>query len=110
LSIWRNPGDKAEYPGFIVDATSKWHIAQSHLVEDASFFRLKNIRVGYSLPEKFSKRIKMTRVRFWGMLDNVFVLSRATVPDPEAVSVDGYSSGNDYPIPKKITLGIDLNF
>ena len=110
LSIWRRPGDIAQYPGYITDLTSKWHISQSHLVEDASFFRIKNIRLGYILSPRVTQRIKMTRVRFWAMLDNVWVYSNATVPDPEAVGIDGYSSGNDYPIPKKVTLGVEFNF
>jgi TonB-linked SusC/RagA family outer membrane protein len=110
LNIWQQPGDHATYPGYITDVTSKWHIAQSHLVENASFFRIKNIRLGYTLPENLTKKIKLNRVRFYGMLDNIWVLTGATVPDPEVVSVDGYSSGNDYPIPKKVTIGFEINF
>jgi TonB-dependent starch-binding outer membrane protein SusC len=110
ITFWQKPGDDAEYPKLINNEVDKWHIAQSTLVEDASFFRVKNIRLGYSLPSTLTNRFKIRSVRLFGMLDNVLVISNATVPDPEAVQTDGYSSGNDYPIPKKWTFGLDINF
>jgi TonB-linked SusC/RagA family outer membrane protein len=109
-TFWQKPGDVATYPSLITNPVDKWHIGQSMFVEDASFFRMKRVSLSYMIPEKWSKKAKMGQVRFFGMLDNVFVLSNATVPDPEAVEPNGYSSGNDYPIPKKWTLGIDVSF
>jgi len=108
--FWSKPGDIAKYPGLITNTVDKWHIGQSMYVEDASFLRIKNIRLGYTLPQKFTKKIGMSMIRFYGVMDNVKVWSKSTVPDPEAVGVDGYSGGNDYPIPKKYTFGIDLTF
>lgn len=108
--FWSKPGDIAKYPGLITNNVDKWHIGQSMYIEDASFLRIKNIRLGYTLPEKFTKKIGMRLIRFYGVMDNVKVWSNSTVPDPEAVGVDGYSGGNDYPIPKKYTFGIDLTF
>ncbi|WP_207531737.1 SusC/RagA family TonB-linked outer membrane protein [Desertivirga arenae] len=106
--FWQKPGDVARYPGLITNTVDKWHIAQSFYVEDASFIRLKNIRMGYAIPSKLTKRFGVKSMNIYGILDNVRVWSNATVPDPEAVGVDGYSSGNDYPIPKKYTFGLDI--
>lgn len=108
--FWAKPGDVAKYPGLITNTVDKWHIGQSMFIEDASFFRIKNVRLGYALPEKITKRMGVRLIRFYGVLDNVKVWSRSTVPDPEAVQIDGYSSGNDYPIPRKYTFGLDLTF
>lgn len=108
--FWSKPGDIAKYPGLITNNVDKWHIGQSTYIEDASFLRIKNIRLGYMLPQKFTKKIGLNLVRFYGVMDNVKVWSRSTVPDPEAVDVTGYSGGNDYPIPKKYTFGFDLTF
>jgi TonB-linked SusC/RagA family outer membrane protein len=105
------PGDEnAEFPGLLTNAVDKWHIAQSFYVEDASFFRLKNIMLGYMLPDKFTKRVKLKSLRLYASIDNIWVYSRATVPDPEPVTPDGYSNGNDYPLPRKLTLGAEINF
>lgn len=108
--FWNKPGDVAKYPGLITNNVDKWHIGQSMFIEDASFLRIKNIRLGYALPQKLTKRLGLNMVRFYGVMDNVKVWSKSTVPDPEAVGADGYSGGNDYPIPKKYTFGIDLTF
>jgi len=108
--FWSKPGDIAKYPGLITNNVDKWHIGQSMYIEDASFIRIKNIRLGYTLPDKLTKRIGLNMIRFYGVMDNVKVWSKSTVPDPEAVGIDGYSGGNDYPIPKKYTFGIDLTF
>jgi len=108
--FWSKPGDVAKYPGLITNNVDKWHIGQSMYIEDASFLRIKNIRLGYALPQKLTKKLGMNMIRFYGVMDNVKVWSKSTVPDPEAVGIDGYSGGNDYPIPKKYTFGIDLTF
>lgn len=109
-TFWTKEGDNATYPSLITNTVDKWHIAQSMFVEDASFFRMKRISLGYALPQTLVNKAKLKQVRVYGLLDNVFVLSRATVPDPEAVEPNGYSSGNDYPMPKKFTVGIDISF
>ena len=100
----------AQFPGLLVNTVDKWHIAQSFYVEDASFFRLKNIMMGYMLPAKLTNRAKLKTVRLYGSIDNIWVYSKATVPDPEAVAPDGYSSGNDYPLTRKFTVGLEVNF
>jgi TonB-linked SusC/RagA family outer membrane protein len=108
--FWSKPGDIAKYPGLITNKVDKWHIGQSLFIEDASFIRIKNIRLGYTIPEKYTRRIGIRSIRVYGLMDNVKIWSRSTVPDPEAVEISGYSSGNDYPIPKKYTFGLDLTF
>ncbi len=108
--FWFPGNENAEFPGLLTNNVDKWHIAQSFYVENASFFRLKNIMLGYMIPDKFSKRFKLKGLRFYGSIDNIWVYSKATVPDPEPVSPDGYSNGNDYPLPRKITLGAEINF
>ena len=108
--FWFPGTTDAQFPGLLVNNVDKWHIAQSFFVEDASFFRLKNIMLGYTLPNSLTKRAKLKTVRFFTSIDNIWVYSKATVPDPEAVSPDGYSSGNDYPLPRKVTVGLDINF
>jgi hypothetical protein len=52
----------------------------------------------------------MKALRVYGSIDNIWVYSKATVPDPEPVAPDGYSNGNDYPLPRKFTVGLELNF
>jgi hypothetical protein len=69
---------------------------------------MKNVMLGYNFSQEFTKRLKIGGLRLFGMMDNLFVLSNATVPDPELIDATGYSSGNDYPLPKKFTLGLQV--
>jgi TonB-linked SusC/RagA family outer membrane protein len=110
LEFWRNPGDHTFFPSLFGNAVDKWHIAQSLFIEDASFFRIKNISLGYMLPDKLVKKFKLKGLRLYSIVDNLAVFYNATVPDPELVAPDGYTNGNDYPLPKKITFGVDINF
>ena len=110
LDYWRNPGDQAFFPSLFGNNIDKWHIAQSLFIEDASFLRIKNVNLSYTLPQKLTKRLKMKSVRFYSILDNLWVFYNATVPDPELVQADGYTNGNDYPLPKKFTFGAEINF
>jgi TonB-linked SusC/RagA family outer membrane protein len=107
--FWMKEGDVAKYPSLFRNAVDNWHIANSTFVENASFVRIKNVRLGYNIPQAFSKRFGIRSLRLYGVLDNIAIFSWSTVPDPEAVEPNGYSTGNGYPIPKKWTFGIDIS-
>ncbi|MBK1438695.1 SusC/RagA family TonB-linked outer membrane protein [Parapedobacter sp. ISTM3] len=106
--FWMQPGDQAKFPTLFRNTVDNWHIANSTFVENASFIRLKNVRVGYNVPQAFSKRFGLSSLRLYAVMDNIAIISWSTVPDPEAVEPNGYSTGNGYPIPKKWTFGIDF--
>jgi TonB-linked SusC/RagA family outer membrane protein len=108
LNFWYAPGDVAGLPSLFAPSVDNWHIAQSLFIEDASFVRIKNVNIGYMLPDKIAHKIKMKSIRIYSVMDNLKVFYNATVPDPELVSPDGYTNGNDYPLPKKFTFGLDI--
>ncbi|WP_257666386.1 SusC/RagA family TonB-linked outer membrane protein [Parapedobacter tibetensis] len=108
--FWLQPGDQTRYPNLFSNTVDNWHIAQSYFVENASFVRLKNVQLGYNLPQQWVDNLKCRSIRFFGMLDNLYIRSWSDTPDPEAVQPNGYSTGNGYPIPKKFTFGVDLSF
>ncbi len=108
--FWMNPGDQTMFPTLFRNTVDNWHIANSTFVENASFIRVKNIRLGYALPQNIARKVKMSSIRVYAVMDNIAIRSWSTVPDPEAVDPNGYSTGNGYPIPKKWTFGLDILF
>ncbi len=93
----------------------------SHFIEDASFLRMKNITLGYSVPAN-SKIFQS--LRFYGMVENLFTITGYSGWDPE-VDTKGYESNssggqtanagagldfNAYPQMRTVTFGINLNF
>jgi TonB-linked SusC/RagA family outer membrane protein len=110
LNFWHRPGDQAAWANLLStnDATT---IRSSSFIEDASFFRIKNVYLSYSLPaNNFTKKAGIRQIRFYSVMDNVGVFYSAHLPDPENIDVDGSASGSGYPIPKKFTFGIDVQF
>ena len=60
LGRWTGPGTSNKYPIFIVgDASDNWKSSDLY-VHDASYLRLKNIELGYTLPQKLTQRCLST--------------------------------------------------
>lgn len=111
-TFWEGPTDVevADYPRIIPADVDQWHIQSSQFVEDGSFFKIKFISLGYNLPSEVAKRMGISNARIWGTMDNVWVHTKSTLLDPEAVAHNGYASANAYPIPHKFALGLQLSF
>ena len=80
--------------------------------ENGSYFKIKTLSMGYIVPKRIVDRMKIGArvIRFYAMLDNVHTFQKASVPDAELVSPQGEYSGGAYPLPKKYTIGLEVNF
>ena len=79
----------------------------SRYVESGAYLRLKNLQLGYTLPEKWTSRIKMSRCRFYVSGSNVFTLTRYTGYDPE---VGGGVDYGNYPQSRTWLFGVNITF
>ncbi len=106
------PGYSAAFPAInpFVGSYYQYIPLSSMFNEDGSYFKIKNITLNYTLPKAFVARMKMKGIRAYGMMDNVLILTKSTAPDPEAVDQLGVYSGGLYPIPRKFTIGLDIQF
>ncbi|SMO41546.1 TonB-linked outer membrane protein, SusC/RagA family [Saccharicrinis carchari] len=83
---------------------------QSRYLQDASYMRLKNIQLGYTLPKSLTDRVKIQSVRFYVSADNLLTFSDITgVFDPELLGGD-WGAGKLYPLSKTISMGVNVNF
>ena len=55
----------------------------SRFIEDGSFLRLKNVTLGYTFPEKWTRKIYVSRLRIYASAQNLFCLTRYSGYDPE---------------------------
>jgi len=78
--------------------------------ENGAYFRITNISLGYKLSKKYLDALKITSCRFYAVLENVYIFQKASVPDAEQVNPFGIYDGATYPIPKKFTLGVNVQF
>jgi TonB-linked SusC/RagA family outer membrane protein len=111
-----NPGDgKTPYStvGF------NWMLTDN-VVEDASYYALREINIGYRLPAVVARYVKLNSLRFYASAQNLFFHKskgfRALNPEGRAQSgpyasslIDGYQRGS-FPIQKTFIVGIDINF
>lgn len=91
-----------------------------YVVEDASYYALREVVIGYTLPDKIAKSIRMNSVRIYFSGQNLYFNSakgyrgintegRFTSGPYNTALIDGYQRGS-FPMPKTILFGIDVNF
>lgn len=80
----------------------------SRFIEDGSYFRLKNVQLGYTLPKKLLSHAGIKGLRVYAAVTNLFTLTNYTGYDPE-VGVNGVDYGN-YPQSRTFTVGAKFNF
>ncbi|MBO7235817.1 MAG: TonB-dependent receptor [Alistipes sp.] len=100
---WKKPGDVTDIPRYGVTPQM-----DSRFLENASFLRLKNVMLSYSLPSRMLRKTKFfTAARIYVQAQNLFTFTPFTGMDPEASS-NVYKA--QYPISRQYSMGIDLNF
>ncbi|CAI8179281.1 MAG: TonB-dependent receptor SusC [Flavobacteriaceae bacterium] len=100
------PALSASYP---LEETS----SNTYFLEDGSFLRLKNLQIGYTLPESVTERIGTDSVRIYLQGTNLFTITSYEGYDPEVVAYDNLSLGIDYrvyPFSRTLSLGTNIKF
>ena len=86
----------------------------SRFIEDGSFLRLKNLTIGYTFPQKWMRKLYISKLRLYMSAENLFLLTKYSGYDPEvSMSSSALMPGLDYgayPRSKVFTFGIELNF
>ncbi|MGA1978891.1 MAG: TonB-dependent receptor [Bacteroidales bacterium] len=74
-------------------------------LQNAAYMRLKQLTLGYTIPEKIVKKVSISNLRIYFTMQNVLTFTKLTqLYDPEA------NSTNAYPIPSSYDLGISVTF
>lgn len=90
----------------------KYQISDA-LVYDGSFFKIKQIQLGYTLPKQWVKKLCISNLRIYGSLDDFFTFTKYSGFDPEAAANSTSGMGVDkgsYPCSKKVVLGFNIEF
>lgn len=110
---WKGAGDSgALYPAR--EQTVNWsaYYSSSAMVEDASYFKIKQVQLGYTFPKTLIGKIGLEHVRAYVSLDDFFTFTSYPGYDPE-IQLTGNALGLDYgsyPTTKKVVLGVSLSF
>lgn len=84
------------------------YLASTFWSEEMWFLKLRNLQIGYTLPEKWSKKIYMNRVRVYCLMQNLFSFDNMHKYglDPELTTVQGSS----YPTTRVVNIGFNITF
>ena len=112
LDRWTGEGTSNEVPRVTAGASAN-NVFSDYFVEDASFLRIQNIQLGYSLPSSFIQHAKLSKVRLYASINNVYTFTKYRGYDPAANSGDPIAGGIDYgfyPTPRTYMLGLNVTF
>ena len=111
LNRWTGEGTSNRIPRYVRGDSVNWMLSDLY-VYDGSYGRLKTLQLGYTLPEKLTKKVFISSLRLYVSAENLLTLTKYHGYDPE-ISSGGTSLGIDYgvyPQPRTFRVGLNLKF
>jgi len=108
LNRWQQEGDDTDMPRAVFNDPNKNTRASDRWIEDGSYLRIKNVTLGYNLPERWIDRLGMKRARLYFSGSNLYTFTNYKGIDPE-VGTNGIDNGL-YPVTRTLSLGVNINF
>ena len=106
FNYWTPETPDAKYPRITSAPTTNNTQTSSFWVQDASYLRLKNATLAYTIPSFIAEKISIQNIRVYISGQNIITWSKMINYDPE--STGAYS--NLYPQQKVVTLGLNVTF
>ena len=112
---WKNPGDEAtaKFPTAKNGGWTQAAFSSSMTVFKGDYFKIKTIELGYTVPKSLTKKINVSNLRVFAMLDNFITFSNYIGLDPETAISGAQQMGLDmgnYPTAKAFVFGVNLEF
>lgn len=108
---WTGPGSTNTW--FAPNTTSPYIYNSDLMIFDGSYTRVRQLQLGYTLPESVAGRARIRNARVYVSLDDFFTFTKYPGLDPEAGSGNSASLGIDrgvYPVPRKLLAGVSFTF
>lgn len=103
LKMWKKPGDITDIPSLATE-----NVFDTRVLQNASFLRLKNLTLSYSLPQQWMQATRFfNSVRIYATARNLFTATKYKGGDPEK---DGNISLGFYPGTRQYMLGVEVSF
>jgi TonB-linked SusC/RagA family outer membrane protein len=105
---WRPDNQNATFPRLLpAGSGGNNYLLSSHWIRSAAYFRIKNINLGYTLPQQWLSKVKIASVRVFVSAQNVVTFSKAWKGfDPEINN----ANAEFYPLMRTYTAGLNVNF
>jgi len=111
LNRWTGAGTSNTYPRIVDgDPNNNFAYNSSFYLEDGSYFRIKNIQLGYTLPKSLISRVAMQRARIYVAAENLVTFTKYTGFDPEIGGGTFSIDRGFYPQPRTFLIGLSIGF
>lgn len=108
LNRWRGEGTSNSVPRATTTDPNNNQRVSDRYIEDGSFLRIKNVTLGYQLPDAVSRRLTVRQLRVYASAQNLYTFTKYNGFDPE-VGVSGIDD-SVYPPSRIVTAGINIGF
>ena len=115
INSWSGPGTSNSLPRNSYTAPTSNRYFSSFNIENGAFVRLRNVQIGYTIPESISKKAGMSRARVYISGQNLHTFTKYSGYDPEIGSPNQnvLTTGTDfgrYPVPRMFLVGLNVQF
>ncbi|WP_217447740.1 TonB-dependent receptor [Maribellus comscasis] len=123
LDYWTPTNTYAKWPRLSAPGsasnTNNYQKSSDIYMFSAAYVRLKNIQLGYTIPQKITSRLGIQKLRISANAQNLFTLAKVSFIDPESTEFGsnmggtggtGANSGRNYPTLKYYGFGLELEF
>ena len=110
FDVWSETNPSNDFPAMDASITNKlayYPGFASLAYVDGSFFKIKNITLGYSLPAKLQKKLGLTNLRVYGTITNPLIIRKSHLLkdyDPEM------NGSYDFPLTRQLVFGLNVSF
>lgn len=105
LDAWSPTNPDSDIPALSRSDLNNEKRVSTYFIENGSFLKLRNIQIGYNLPEKVLEKMKMSRIRLYLSAQNLL-----TIQSRDFTGVDPENPNYGYPIPINLTFGLNIGF
>jgi TonB-linked SusC/RagA family outer membrane protein len=105
---WTEENPNARYPKVRNGTSSNNYRTNSTYVYDASYLRLRNLTIGYTVPKTIADKVQLSNVRFYVSGQNLLTFDK--MPQGIDPTVPNNSNGGNYPLVKSYTFGVSASF
>ncbi len=114
LNAWTKTNQNTNIPIMKTQNTNGGNSLPSEFyIEDGSYFRCKNLQVGYTFPKSILNKLSFNKLRVYAGVQNLFTITNYSGYDPEVGSNTLFSRGIDsssYPNARTFTFGFNASF
>ena len=109
LDAWTPQNSSSTIPALSLNDNNYESRYSSYFIENASYLKLANMEIGYTIPEHLLKSVYMKNARIYVMGQNLLTVKK-TWGDDAFTGVDPETPNLSYPIPFSVTFGVNVTF